>query len=35
MIGLSFEIPNTYGQHLFDILEETILKDMNWWRRIL
>lgn len=31
MRGLSFEIPNNYGQHLLDILEETNLKDMNWW----
>ncbi|MEC6748789.1 DUF2691 family protein [Marinilactibacillus sp. XAAS-LB27] len=31
MRGMSFEIPNMYGQHLLDILEETNLKDMNWW----
>lgn len=31
MRGMSFEIPNMYGQYLLDILEETNLKDMNWW----
>ncbi|WP_225742818.1 DUF2691 family protein [Marinilactibacillus sp. Marseille-P9653] len=31
MKGLSFEIPNMQGKYLLDILEETNLKDMNWW----
>ena len=30
MRGLTFEIPNMYGQFLFDILEQTRIKDFVW-----
>lgn len=30
MRGLSFEIPNTYGKVLFDILSQTKIKDFVW-----
>ncbi|WP_017185953.1 DUF2691 family protein [Alkalibacillus haloalkaliphilus] len=30
MRGLSFEIPNTYGKYLFEILEGTNIKGLTW-----
>ncbi|QKE75684.1 DUF2691 family protein [Arthrobacter citreus] len=29
--GISFEIPNQYGQFLADILKPVIIKDFNWF----
>lgn len=30
MKGITFEIPNAYGEYLFDILDANNIKEMTW-----